>query len=100
MPIEICEGKIDFADTRHQLSDVKLVLARTEGVEVTDEATKMTLAEEHGLLVDNRELQSLSLPERLIVRPIIGVLFSFRGDGSQAASLLGKRLELPTEDRD
>lgn len=47
MPIEVYEGKIDFADSKHQLAKIKLLLATFEGVEKDDEVTRSSLAKEN-----------------------------------------------------
>lgn len=97
MPIEVYDGKIDFADARYQLANVKLVLARFEGVEPGDKTTKTALAKEEGLL--SGDPGELNVVEKLLIQPVFNAILGFRGDGSQAAGLLGKRLELPTGDR-
>lgn len=97
MPIEVYEGKIDFADARHQLAKIKLSLAKIEGVENGDEATRISLTKEEGLLIGDQEKQTLT--QKFLIQPIVDTILGFRGDGSQAAGLFGKRIELPPGDR-
>lgn len=97
MPIEVYEGKIDFADGRHLLERTRLALARFEGVEPEDGATRSALAQEVGL--PDGSVEGKNLVEKLIIGALAKAVTAFLGDGSVAGQLVGRRVELPIEDR-
>lgn len=98
MPIEVYEGKIDFAEGRNQLQKTRLFLARLEGVEPSDDSTRSALAQEAGL-PDGSIEEGKSFAEKIIIKGLAKAVIALLGDGSVAAQLVGRRVELPTEDR-
>lgn len=97
MPLEIHDGMIDFAHGRHLLTHkVKPTLARIEGVAPGDDETGGILTKEEGLSLGDEGLSGL---QRTLLSPFVHAVLNLKGDGSEAAFLLGKRLELPVDDR-
>ena len=99
-PFEIHRNQIEFAEPRYQLERTRFILAEIEGAEPGDNLTAQKLAEERGLALPSKEdMGFLDRAKRKLFEQTVKAFLGVLGDGSQAAALLGKRQELPIEDR-